>query len=751
MNSRVLYIDNQRVDLPDSVSFNLVWQCADPGELKIYGSGSSTIKLPFTPANDAVFGNCKYLTVIGGREFDTFYDCRYYERGRLMIEDGTAFLTAVSDGYEICLTWGNSELIQKLKDTTLYDKSIGAFKWDSGELYPLAETSEMPNEYPTFYRDAKDQLTMRLAMNRPLVKYTDVLAVAGINKDNIPANVYRYINNTYLQINGTQAIGYYSDAFTIEGPYQTYADVEAGIYGDYSNNTDEWYFMRGTKIGKATISQNGNYNITISQGYDGESGYLNEKTGKYVPFKSFCIFLTDKDYGESISIGRETFIENVFSNEDMSRYEAMYRFENKAVVIGREVYEKVHPVAFGYVNSPNIPLSLVSCDDSDFGNLLVTLANKTYYLYICPKKTVNKIPTGTDFNGNPIFQRFFDGQVFVESIITFNETTVKDKYTKIESPDDEILKTSPPDKITMLGYKNAYEIVEDFLTLCNLMVIPDKNAKDSRLIYFGLDDVIANIGNPYDWSPYFVRLNKTKMGNDNVAKKNNVRFASYGDYAGLRADGFFLSFSLRESEKDYGTLKQIANYDFTQSITVNDGDYDRPIDAGMYPLVKVNEKDGVYSVGGLNSIPSVFFYFKNTDIVKLPLERGGVAKVMFSDIKDMNTLDYIINAGSKEFGFWGGFRKVVDEQKTVTVTLNIDPYVLFGFDFRRPVYMKQLSVYVFVQKITYKGGGVAELQGIVLPSTTQGFPYPLDDADGMLVDSTDTYAVDSVDTYIVEQ
>lgn len=750
MNSRVLYIDNRRVDLPDSVSFNLVWQCADPGELKIYGSGSSTIKLPFTPANDAVFGNCKYLTVIGGREFDTFYNCRYYERGRLMIEDGTALLTAVSDGYEICLTWGNSELIQKLKDTTLYDKSIGAFKWDSGELYPLAETSERPNDYPAFYRDS-GILKMRLAMNRPIVKYTDVLAVAGINKDNIPANVYRYIQNTYLQINGTQAIGYYSDAFTIEGPNETDATVASGIYGDDPTNTDEWFYMLGTKIGNATISNNGKYNITITQGYYGESGYRNQKTYDDVPFKSFCIFLTDKDYGGSIHVGRETFINNVFSNQDISKYEAMYRFGEKPGGNGWDVYEMIHPVAFGYVNSPNIPLSLVSCDDSDFGNILVTLAKKTYYIYICPKTTVQKVHLRNDSNGKPVFQRYFEGTVGVESIITFQETTVKDNYTKIESPDDEILKTSPPDKITMLGYKNAAEIVDDFLTLCPLMVIQDRNAKDSRLIYFGFDDVIANIGNPYDWSPYFVRLNKTKMGNDNIAKKNNVRFASYGDYAGFRADGYFQSFSLMESEKDYGTLKQIGNYDYIQSITVNDGKYDIPIDAGMYSLVKVNEKDGVYSAGGLNSIPSVFFYFKPNDIVKLPLERGGAAKVMFSDIKDMNTLDYIINAGSKEFGFWGGFRKVVDKQKTVTVTLNIDPYVLFGFDFRRPVYMKQLSVYVFAKKISYKGGGVAELQGIVLPSTTQGFPYPVDGADGMLVDSTDTYAVDSADTYIVEQ
>lgn len=747
MNSRVLYIENRRVDLPDSVSFNLVLQCADPGELKIYGSGSSTIKLPFTPANDAVFGNCKYLTVIGGREFDTFYNCRYYERGRLMIEDGTAFLTAVSDGYEICLTWGNSELIQKLKDTTLYDKSIGAFKWDSGELYPLAETSERPNDYPAFYRDS-GILKMRLAMNRPIVKYTDVLAVAGIKKDNIPANVYRYIQNTYLQINGTQAIGYYSDAFPVNtkdaGPGA--AEVSAFISAD-----DTTYVLKGAKIGKATITQNGKFNIKIENGYYGEIGYDvqgNNQSPQY--FKKYCIFMTTVDYGDELMVGRNCYFNNVFSNDDVSAYVPTYRATANNTATGYDLHEQIHPVAFGYVDSENTPLTLVNCENSDFGNPLMPLTKRTYYLYICPRETRDKVYKW-EIGGVVEYQREFDGYVGVNSIITFQETSVKDNYTKIESPDDEILKTSPPDKITMLGYKNAYEIVEDFLTLCPLMVIQDRNAKDSRLIYFGFDDVIANIGNTYDWSPYFVSLNKTKMGNDNIAKKNNVRFASYGDYAGLRADGFFLSFSLKESEKDYGTLKQIANYDFTQSITVNDGDYDMPIDAGTYPLVKVNEKDGVYSAGGLNGIPSVFFYFKPNDIVKLPLERGGAAKVMFSDIKDMNTLDYIINAGVKEYGFWGGFRKVTDKQKTVTVTLNIDPYVLFDFDFRRPVYMKQLSVYVFAQKITYKGGGVAELQGIVLPSTTQGFPYPMDDDDGMLVDSTDTYAVDSADTYVVEQ
>lgn len=759
MDDRVLYIDSQRVDLPDSVAFNLVWQIAEPGQLKVYGSGSSTIKLPFTPANDSVFGNCKHLTVVGGREFETFEGCRYYERGMLMIDGGKAYITAISDGYEICLTWGNGDLVQELKDTPLYEKSIGAFRWDASHLYPLAETSENPEDYPAFYHNPNNGLlTMRLAMTRPIVRYTDVLAVAGITQDTIPENIYGFVKDTFLQINGTQATGYYTDAVSVRTPGPdddgyVIDNVQMFVDGDDgASPRDDLFGVNGIRIGQISIANEGTFRIEVAGAYHYETGYTINKTGKTEYFGSFCVFLVDKDYGDTLSVCRYTMIENMFLDDGMTGYETTYRCTVKAGGVGHDVRESVRPVALGYASGWDTPLTLV--DVSDPGQELVRLQKMTYYLYICPRHTKNRVFDKNTLPGNPpagdVYQRTFSGDVTVDSTATFRETTVKDSATRIDGPEDPILKTDPPDIITMLGYSTAAEIAEDFLTMFPLMCQPDTTAGKPRLIYFGFDEVIANMGNAYDWSGAFVSLSKVEMGNPNVGLRNRVRFASYGDYAGFRADSTFDSFSLGEAEKDYGTMKRIANYDYLRSMTVNDNGYDLTVPAGEYPLVKVTEKDGVYSAGGLNSVPSVFFYFHELDWVKARLDDGsGSVAVGYSEESGMNTMEYIIHGKRRVLGYWYRFLNVIRRQKTVTVTLNIHPAELNGFDFRRPVYLKQLSVYVFAQKITYKGGMAAELQGVVLPKAHSGIPLPVED--GMLVDSADSHVVDSADTYIVEQ
>lgn len=747
MNSRTLIIDGRMADLPDSVSFNLVWQVADPGELKIYGSGSSTIKLPFTPANDDIFGNCKHLTVVGGREFQTF-SARYYERGVLMIDGGNAYLTAISDGYEICITWGNGDAVQRLRDTNIYDvQGIGAFKWDNSVVYPIAETSENPKDYPTFYNDAKGMLTMRLAMNRPLVRYTDVLAVAGINEDTVPERIYDFLKDTYLQVNGTQAVGYYTDAVAVRTSNidEGYGldNVQMFVDGtDGAQPTDTLFGVIGERIGQIAIGQDGQYRIEIASAYLHETGYTIDYTQITEYFGSFCVFLVDGDYGERLSVCRDTMIQNMFADESMNAYEATYRCTMKAGGVGHDVHEAVVPLAIGYTEGKGKPLTLFSV--SDFGQELVRLQKKTYYLYICPRKTKNRAYLFTDSAGYH-FQRTFNGDVFVDSTATFRETTVKDSATKIDGPDDPILQTDPPDIITMLGYANLAEIAEDFLTMFPLMCQAETGEDGTpRLQYFGFDEVMANGGAAYDWSGAFVSLDKVEIGNPNVGLRNLVRFASYGDYAGFRADGTFTAHSLKEAEKDYGTLKKIANYDYLRMIDTGTGGAGT-VEAGEYPLVKVSEKDGVYTAGGMESVPSVFFVFYPGNLIKASVEGGGSTAVFYSGKSELNTFGYIINGEPKVLGMWRRFLKVIERQKTVTVTLHIHPSELTGFDFTRPVYIRQLAVYLFAQKITYKGGMKAELQGIVLPSVNNAGT-----GGGELFDSANNYLSDRDDKYLIQ-
>ena len=710
MNTRVLYIGNQRVDLPASVNFNLVWQCAEPGELKIYGSGSSTIKLPFTPANDAVFRYSKFLTVVGGREFETFQQCRYYERGMLMIDNGTAFLTGISDGYEICLTWGNGDYVQKLKDTSVADLEGETFAWNDTVRYPYVETSKQPNDYATFYKQGT-AARFRHALTRPLYMYRNILESVGIGSRNLATKVWAATNAMRLQANSLQAKGRY--VVTVELNQLVRKSINTFI------NASNY-----TQIGKISVAVNDDYKITLSN----LQQVLQHTYGDYLYQGDLhaCFFISQLNQQNQF-IGRRGGFNLAFrttsgSYQSMLISDSYQAFYNNSVSPTTNIDAVASCVVKGDFNGS-------ATFTNQNGEDAITLKKDTdYYIYVMLNEGGRELGLQDDT------EESIGGATFTLTLSGYtNATSINNNAdTKIETPENPVLTAYPPKVVQMLGYSTAHDIVSDFMRLFPLMLI----MRGDTPYYFDFSTVLENKAAAYDFSPYFVRLDKVEFGNTKVGLRNEVKMAEYEDFTGKRAIGIFTTVGGKGNGGDYAQLSQITSYDTLTSFNGEDLPY--------FPSAEISydDKTSTYTAK-LQDRPNLLLSVRGT----VPISVTGDDNKEY-DIQKVNrqedTLQYIIDT------YWQEFINIVGTQKTVTVTLNINPGELKDFDFRRPVYMKQLSVYVFAQKITYKGDGVAELQGIVLPSTAQGIPKPVE-ADGMLVDSTDTYVVDSTDTYIVEQ
>lgn len=714
MNERVLYIDNRRVDLPANVNFQLVWQCADPGELKIYGSGSSTIKLPFTPTNDAVFGNCKFLTVVGGREFDTFRNCRYYERGLLMINGGTAYIVSIGDGYEICLTWGNSDYIQNLKDKGVHTMQGPLFRWDTTEKYPLAETSISPDLYKSVYKQG-DAYYFRQEMVRPMYKYSDILKQAGVTASNVDnIGIWERVDEYYLQANSLKA------QTNIQG-----LASRIGFNGAPLSNEITYNILVAT----IEIPKSGTYKFQSSKEPQLGTSYLYDKDGKW-DTKTFtykgnlnpCVYLTDQPISSDY-IGRKGGFTNAFL-DPAGGYREMYY----ADIFGESYTQTIStkpvpkPVLMGYTSTNALPYMFVPGTQKQE----LFLKKGTYYLYVCSQASASQnqsdyVPTGA-MNGIPI-------EVSMQSIyVRWTGDVLSEESIKL--PVDNYFPFGLY-AVQAMGYATAYDIVADFMRMFPMMLIIYKGTPH----YFDFFTVLSNKDTAYDFSPYFVRITKTEIGNSKVGPDNQVKFAEYEEYIGTRADGSFTTTGGRGDGGEYTALSKITSYN--QFYEVN-GDTE-----ALFPAVEVeyDEKNNDYKTT-LQERPNLLIAVDyNTQMKNEP---GGTSLKVYSILPSEDKLQYIID------NYWKDFIAVVGKQKTVTVTLNIDPSVLLDFDFRRPIYFKQLSVYVFAKKINYKGAGVAELQGIVLPSTAQGTAQPVDEADGMLVDITDKYVVDDADTYVTE-
>ena len=197
--TRELFIDNQRVDLPDDVRFQLTFEIASFGELKPRGSGSNTIRLPKTPRNTAIFDNCNFVQVDSDYPY-VLHSAYYYEDGWLVFNDATVYMLAITQtDFEIQCVWGNATEIRRLKGLDMGDVTgLGNVNYDA-DAYAAVETGI--HEYQGALR--RFALSVRGSnvyspYTRGVLSLRKALSAIQFDEDGMSDAVKGYIENLYV-------------------------------------------------------------------------------------------------------------------------------------------------------------------------------------------------------------------------------------------------------------------------------------------------------------------------------------------------------------------------------------------------------------------------------------------------------------------------------------------------------------------------------------------------------------------------
>lgn len=137
---RKLIINGTVADLPKgevialSKEINSLWDFKDKRS-----NLSNTITLPYSQANNIIFGNAKDATITD-TAFRNFYSVVYIQDYVQVISTGKAKLTKAGiNGYEIVISWGNVELADILADKTLQDLDLSDLNhvWNDANVRAL--------------------------------------------------------------------------------------------------------------------------------------------------------------------------------------------------------------------------------------------------------------------------------------------------------------------------------------------------------------------------------------------------------------------------------------------------------------------------------------------------------------------------------------------------------------------------------------------------------------------------------------
>lgn len=727
MINKVLVINGQKVDLPDNAAFNLVWQCANPGELKIYGSGSSTIKLPFTPVNDRLFERARFVNVKTDIPYAVM-DAQYYEDGILMIRDGRAYLLAVSDTYEVSLSWGNTDLIAQLKDRSVSQMGGPMFKWDRTMQYPFAETSSH-RVYTAFYSSGS-QLMFRHALSRPVIRYVQMINLVGLGS--ISIYVASMLPNYFFQLNAAKASGITTEAVRpqlFSGLSPNVYSIHEGMYSasafDLDNSAQKFDYKNEYKaimIASVSLSSAGMYEIVLD---DIIKGIQQRNDVGWGADDGLCFFLSTEEYNEDTDndghvntygvesipgkiLWTEEPVTDLFRSGNQANapvYEAtsipheITSGDDEYTVYSRNYTDvRVPVVAIAWMEGGAFPENLRMTSPYNLDREQVTLDAGTYYLYVTRKNTPPADSRGRYYQAERVVEFKTNQQGFMSFI-----DPGTNNGAEIDSPDSPALQARDYTCLELSGYQNAYEIIEDFIKLFPLFVRRDAG----KIRLFTLADVFDNRIYAYDWSSRFIELSKTEFGNKNLGSVNWCRYAEYDGYKGLRGDASFTANSATGEEGDYSVLDNLGTFDTLKDFPMPDGSIQK---IPQYKLANVEtEEDSqggiAYVQDGLNDMPAIFFSPAGT---RQATEDGVTYSILGVNTSDT---DYrtLMNTPA-----WYYFLKVVRNQQTVTIKACLKAIDVADFNFEKPVYFSQIAKYVFVQKITYKGQAESTIVGVIL-------------------------------------
>lgn len=497
--TRELYIENQRVDLPEDARFQLTFQIADFGELRPRGSGSNTIKLPKTPRNIAIFQNCNFVQVKSNFPYVP-HSAYYYEDGWLIFRDATVYMLAITDkDFEIQCVWGNSNAIRELKALDMGDVAgLGNVNYGA-DAYGLIETGEE--------RVLGEDIPMQLAVtpNGLLSEYTRGLqsiekAIEALGvKINKRSIVFKsYLRNLYI----------FPAINSIKG--ETRKDGDCSFNGSIYNtlfNTDSDIIIRQNS-GLASFQKS---EVSIRDEWNARDVY-------FIPVFS----------GVNYIVKANLYIEYSEITEGVDN-----------AIISAEVYS-------GKVILDSVKTEFVTIKNGGRYNL----SFETKFKNGVRGLTLGIWPTKREQSNVPRLK--FTGQV--ELIANDGN----DYSVSIDMPQRDVNEIDG----NLIRFADVFRGIKafDFLKSCFENSGALMESRNGVIDLFTYNDIANNTAEMLDWSDKLVYIKEENVFNQDIGSKNFVKYKSSDNYNGY-GDGFFendLAVSLKKEDKD-----MVVNSNFT--------------------------------------------------------------------------------------------------------------------------------------------------------------------------------------------
>lgn len=685
--TRALYIDNQRVDLPEDVRFQLTFQIADFGELKPRGSGSNTIKLPKTPRNVAIFQNCNFVQVKSDFPY-AMHSAYYYEDGWLVFNDATVYVLAITDtDFEIQCVWGNSNAIRQMKDT------------DMSTIADLGNVNYQPVTYGyietgirgTYGYSEPFALATKNGLRSPYTRgllnvYNALVRIMPTNTMVLGPGVSSYLNHLYAFPAVQKAKITYQDAV-----------FNGEISQNLNTNPTEWLnFVYDSTNKISTLSKDpaerrkafmkiGNTDRTVTtQGgtpFDGVVAPFTLPGGWYdvsveiteIMFQNPADGGITSQYGEDRNITKAVFVlGQILASDDNTQYTA--ESDSSLVVnIDSDWWRKGKT----YSGSKRIYI-----DDTaiDMGNGVSAIPQ--LYCALWPTYRYDRLTSA-----GPVKNAAVSGKVKItmSAVGGLNEVEIK-------MPDEttEGVKNYVTVAMTdLLRGTNAY----DFFTqaLINTGAIFD--IKNGYLRIYTYNDIANATDRMQDWSDKLVYIKEEDTFNQSGGSQNGIKYKQTEYYNGY-GDGAYGDALAQQLDKENKTVVEnslfgfnngffkLGNWNtmfipFVEEKADKDGTKSYEYKDRGWNLVRLSDSDnGALSNGEGRTVQS-----------RYPVKAIDQKQPTFENIEATN---------------WASFVKIQQNYRKAKAIFMLSPQDIAELDLMNPIYLRQYAQAYIVTKVNYK-------------------------------------------------
>ena len=677
--TRELYIDNQRVDLPEDVRFQLTFQIADFGELKPRGSGSNTIKLPKTPRNVAIFDNCNFVQV--NSRFPYLLHSAYYrEDGWLIFRDATVYMLAITQtDFEIQCVWGNSTEIRRLKSIDMGNVAglgnvnyqpvtFGYIETGMKGIYGNVEAFQLATKGNLKSAYTRGLLNIKLALDN----------IGGFNAE-YSQSVFTYLDHLYAFPAVSKAkIGYKNEVF--------YGDIKQG-YGigettfKWDSNTKTATLSEDPAERRKAFMKIGNTTRTITtQGgtpFDGVVAPFTLPGGWY----DIVVEVSEIEFQNPAGkppyyddrIDEAVFvIGQVLAGNDTSKYtvesdsslviniDSGWKFEGRVYTGKKRIY--------------------IDDTEIDMGNDVKAVPE----LYCAVWPTHQNNPQNGLYNFGVIAKV----KITMSAVQALTEVDINMPDETAEGVKNYITIAM----VDLLRGTSAY----DFITQAVINAGAIFDSKDGKNRVYTYNDIAENTAQMLDWSDKLVYIKQESTFNQSGGSQNEVKYKQDEYYNGF-GDGSFADPLAQQLQKESQTVVENSLFGF------NNGFFQSGYKNNLFiPFVlEKTDKEGVKT-----------YEYKDRGWQLLRLTDNGSGNLQNKDGKDVKPAYAVKRPDNRQPTFanitasnWSEFIAIKTNYRKATALFMLSAQDIAELDFKKPIYLRQYAQSYIVTKVNYQPKG----------------------------------------------